>query len=150
MSGGARPERVAEEFREVLAEEIPRLKDPRVGFVTVTRVEVSPDLRRATIYYTVMGKDRDHRATRAGLQSARSHLRGVLGQQVRLKFTPELEFEEDVGLAQVERVTELLRQIGAPSAPDGAGEGAGDDEDDDEDDEDEDEDEDEDDEEHED
>src|SRR5437867_113334 len=65
MSGGARPERVAEEFREVLAEEIPRLKDPRVGFVTVTRVEVSPDLRRATVYYTVMGKDRDHRATRA-------------------------------------------------------------------------------------
>ena len=117
MSGGARPERVAEEFREVLAEEIPRLKDPRVGFVTVTRVEVSPDLRRATIFYTVMGKDRDHRATRAGLQSARSHLRGVLGQQVRLKFTPELDFEEDVGLAQVERVTELLRQIGAQSAP---------------------------------
>jgi ribosome-binding factor A len=117
MSGGARPERVAEEFREVLAEEIPRLKDPRVGFVTVTRVEVSPDLRRATIFYTVMGKDRDHRATRAGLQSARSHLRGVLGKQVRLKFTPELEFEEDVGLAQVERVTELLRQIGAQSAP---------------------------------
>ena len=117
MGGGARPERVAEEFREVLAEEIPRLKDPRVGFVTVTRVEVSPDLRRATIFYTVMGKDRDHRATRAGLQSARSHLRGVLGQQVRLKFTPELEFEEDVGLAQVERVTELLRQIGAQSAP---------------------------------
>jgi ribosome-binding factor A len=115
MTGGARPERVAEEFREVLAEEIPRLKDPRVGFVTVTRVEVSPDLRRATIFYTVMGKD--HRATRAGLQSARSHLRGVLGQQVRLKFTPELEFEEDVGLAQVERVTELLRQIGAQSAP---------------------------------
>jgi ribosome-binding factor A len=116
MSGGARPERVAEEFREVLAEEIPRLKDPRVGFVTVTRVEVSPDLRRATVFYTVMGPDRDHRATRAGLQSARSHLRGVLGQQVRLKFTPELEFQEDVGLAQVERVTELLKQIGAQSA----------------------------------
>jgi ribosome-binding factor A len=127
MSGGARPERVAEEFREVLAEEIPRLKDPRVGFVTVTRVEVSPDLRRATIYYTVLGKDRDHRATRAGLQSARSHLRGVLGQQVRLKFTPELEFQEDVGLAQVERVTELLKQIGAQSTPDS---GAGDRDDD--------------------
>jgi ribosome-binding factor A len=121
MSGGARPERVAEEFREVLAEEIPQLKDPRVGFVTVTRVEVTPDLRRATIFYTVLGKDRDHRATRAGLQSARSHLRAVLGQQVRLKFTPELEFEEDVGLAQVERVTELLKQIGAQNAPAEAG-----------------------------
>jgi ribosome-binding factor A len=102
---------VAEEFREVLAEEIPRLKDPRIGFVTVTRVDVSPDLRRATVYYTVMGEGRDHRATRAGLQSARAHLRSELGRQVRLKFTPELDFEEDVGLAQVERVTELLRQI---------------------------------------
>ena len=56
MSGGARPERVAEEFREVLAEEIPRLKDPRVGFVTVTRVEVTPDLRRAIVFYTVLGR----------------------------------------------------------------------------------------------
>ena len=116
MSGGSRPERVAEEFREILAEEIPRLKDPRVGFVTVTRVEVSPDLRRATVFYTVMGQDRDHRATRAGIRSARSHLRGVLGQQVRMKFTPDLEFEEDVGLAQVERVSELLKEIGAKRA----------------------------------
>ena len=116
MSGGSRPERVAEEFREILAEEIPRLKDPRVGFVTVTRVDVSPDLRRATVFYTVMGQDRDHRATRAGLRSARSHLRGVLGHQVRMKFTPDLDFEEDVGLAQVERVSELLREIGAKRA----------------------------------
>jgi ribosome-binding factor A len=108
---GVRPERVAEEFREILAEEIPRLKDPRIGFVTVTRVDVSPDLRKATIFYSVLGEDRDHRATRAGLRSARPHLRALLGHQVRMKFTPDLEFEEDVGLTQVERITELLRQI---------------------------------------
>src|SRR5216110_1594339 len=123
MSGTARPDRVAEEFREVLAEEIPRLKDPRVGFVTVTHVDVSPDLRRATVFYTALGKDRDQRATRAGLQSARSHLRSVLGQQVRLKFTPELEFEEDVGLAQVERVTQLLKEIGEQAGPPAASKG---------------------------
>ena len=104
MSGGARPERVAEEFREVLAEEIPKLKDPRVGFVTVTHVEVSPDLRRATVFYTVLGENRDHRRTRAGLESARSHLRSLLGHEVRLKFTPDLDFEEDLGLQEVERV----------------------------------------------
>ncbi len=115
MTAGARPERVAEEFREILAEEIPQLKDPRVGFVTVTRVEVTPDLRKAIVYYTVMGQDKDHRRTRAGLNSAKAHLRSVLGQQVRMKFTPDLEFEEDVGLAQVERVTELLKQIGSSS-----------------------------------
>ena len=108
-----RPDRVAEEFREVLAEEIPRLKDPRIGFVTVTRVDVSPDLRRATVYYTVLGENRDHTATGAGLRSAQPHLRSELGRQVRLKFTPELTFEEDVGLTQVERVTELLKQIEA-------------------------------------
>jgi ribosome-binding factor A len=102
---------VAEEFREILAEEIPRLKDPRVGFVTITRVEVSPDLRRASIFYTVLGENRDQRRTRAGLESARAHLRVVLGHQVRLKFTPELDFQEDVGLTQVERVTQLLREI---------------------------------------
>jgi ribosome-binding factor A len=117
MSGGARPDRVAEEFREILAEEIPRLKDPRVGFVTVTRVEVTRDLRKAIVYYTVMGKDRDHRRTRAGLDSARVHLRAVLGHQVRLKFTPDIEFEEDVGLAQVERVTQLLKEAGLQAEP---------------------------------
>jgi ribosome-binding factor A len=112
MTQGPRPERVAEEFREILAEEIPRLKDPRVGFITVTRVEVPADLRKATAYYTVLGEDRDHRSTRAGLQSARKHLRAVLGHQVRLKFTPELEFREDDGLDQVERMSRLLRELG--------------------------------------
>lgn len=111
MSGGSRTERVAEEFREILAEEIPRLKDPRVGFVTVTHVDVSPDLRKATVFYTVLGQDRDQRRTRAGLESARVHLRAVLGHQVRLKFTPELEFQEDLGLAQVERVHQLLKEL---------------------------------------
>src|SRR6266516_1889131 len=81
MSGAARPGRVAEEFREILAEEIPRLKDPRVGFVTVTRVEVSADLRKATVFYTVLGQNRDHNRTRAGLESARAHLRSLLGQR---------------------------------------------------------------------
>jgi ribosome-binding factor A len=125
VGGGARPERVAEEFREILAEEIPRLKDPRVGFVTVTHVDVSPDLRRATVFYTVMGQDKDHRRTQAGLRSAKAHLRAVLGQQIRMKFTPDLEFQEDVGLSQVERVTQLLKEIGAsspePESPDAEG-----------------------------
>jgi ribosome-binding factor A len=118
MAERVRPERVAEEFREILAEEIPRLKDPRIGFVTVTRVKIGPDLRRATVYYTVLGENRDHRSTKAGLTSARSHLRSTLGHQVRLKYTPELDFEEDVGLEQLERVTELLKQIGSTQEQD--------------------------------
>lgn len=111
MTEGVRPERVSKEFREILAEEIPKLKDPRVGFVTVTGVEVTPDLRRAVILYTVLGEEADRRATYAGLRSARSHLRTVLGHQVRMKFLPELEFREDKGAAQADRIEELLREI---------------------------------------
>lgn len=111
MPGGLRPERVSEEFREIMAEEIPKLKDPRVGFVTVTRVEMTPDLRRATIFYTVMGDERARKATRAGLRSARAHLRSVVGGQVRMKFLPELEFREDAEIARAERVDELIQKI---------------------------------------
>src|SRR5436309_10782872 len=98
-----RLQRVSEELREILAQEIQRLKDPRVGFVTVTGVKVTPDLRKARVFYTVLGEDRDHRATGAALRSARSHLRQVVGREVRMKVTPELEFEEDVVIAQGER-----------------------------------------------
>jgi ribosome-binding factor A len=106
-----RPERVGEEFREVLAEEIPRLKDPRVGFVTVTGVHMTPDLRRAVVSYTVLGEERERKATAAGLRSAAGHLRQVLGREVRLKFLPELTFEEDETAVRTERVDELLRRI---------------------------------------
>jgi ribosome-binding factor A len=111
MTDGVRPERVGEEFREVLAEEIPRLKDPRVGFVTVTGVDVTPDLRRARVFYTAMGTDTERRSTRAGLRSARGHLRNVLGREVRLKFLPELEFEEDDTRELGERVDDLIARL---------------------------------------
>ena len=111
MTEGLRPERVAEEFREILAEEIPKLKDPRVGFMTITRVEVTPDLRRAIIFFTVLGEDADRAATRAGLRSASKHLRSVLGREVRMKFTPELRFEEDEGMENVARIDELIRRL---------------------------------------
>ncbi len=96
MTQGARTERVGEEFREVLAEHIQRLKDPRVGFITVTGVKVTPDLKRAMVYYTSLGDDRARAASRAALRSATPHLRAVLGREVRLKYLPELSFEEDV------------------------------------------------------
>lgn len=121
MTDGTRPDRVGEEFREVLAEEIPKLKDPRVGFVTVTAVKVTADLRRAVVLYTVLGEENARKATAAGLRSAAGHLRQVLGHEVRLKFLPELVFEEDDTPARVERVDELLRQI---KEEDGSGSGA--------------------------
>jgi ribosome-binding factor A len=111
MSEGARTSRVSEEFREILAEEIPRLKDPRIGFVTVTGVKVSPDLRHAWVYYTAMGDDRDRRASAAALRSAASHLRRVIGSQVRLKVLPDLAFEEDETAETAERIETLIRKL---------------------------------------
>lgn len=111
MPQGGRPERVAEELREVLAEEIPKLKDPRVGFVTVTEVDVTPDLRRAVVYYTVMGEERERKATRAGLRSAAPRLRGEIGRQIRLRFLPDLDFREDESRERGDRVEELIREI---------------------------------------
>jgi ribosome-binding factor A len=119
MPQGQRAARVGEEFREVLAEEIQKLKDPRVGFVTVTGVKVTPDLRRAWVFYTTYGDDQAKSGTRAGLRSAGPHLRAALGRQVRLKFLPELEFEEDVTLEQGERIDHLIDEIHSGDRVDG-------------------------------
>ena len=111
MPEGSRTSRVSEEFREVLAEEILKLKDPRIGFVTVIGVRVTPDLRHARVYYTVFGDERERAGTRAGLRSATPHLRGAIGKQVRLKFLPELEFEEDASIEQAERIDRVIEEI---------------------------------------
>jgi ribosome-binding factor A len=111
MPEGSRPSRVSEEFREILAEEIPRLKDPRVGFVTVTGVSVTADLRRARVYYTALGDESARRATAAALRSARGHLRTVIGHQVRMKVLPDLEFEEDETPETADRIDALLREL---------------------------------------
>ncbi len=111
MPHGARTDRVQEEFREVLAEEIQRLKDPRIGFVTVTAVRVTPDLRHARVFFTSFGDERQRNASAAGLRSARAHLRSALGAQVRLKFLPDLEFEEDTSLAAGRRIDQIIDQL---------------------------------------
>jgi ribosome-binding factor A len=102
---------VSEELREILAEEIPKLKDPRVGFVTVTGVTVTPDLHLARVFYTSMGDDRARRATAAALSSARGHLRQVIGRQVRMKTLPDLRFEPDDVPDAADRVEELIREL---------------------------------------
>jgi len=121
MPQGARTERVGEEFREILAEEIQRLKDPRIGFVTVVAVKVSPDLGRAQVFYTALGDERAKRASAAALRSATPHLRHELGRQVRLKVTPELDFREDDTYEQGARIDSLIERIHAreETEPDG-------------------------------
>lgn len=118
MPQGARTERVAEEFREILAEEVQRLKDPRIGFVTITGVQVTADLRRAWVSYTVLGDDRQRRSTAAGLRSATPHLRQALGRQVRLRRLPELEFQVDQTIAQHQHIEAIIDRLHRGERPD--------------------------------
>lgn len=107
--GTGRPERVATLIKECLAERLTRgLKDPRVGFVTVTRVEVDRDLSLARVYVSVLGDAKEKTAALKGLTSARGFLRRELGRTVRLRSLPELRFVLDLGLEHYARITDLL------------------------------------------
>lgn len=116
-----RTARVNEVVREVLADELERLSDPRLGFVTVTGVEVTPDLRQATVYYSVLGPGEARQDTADGLRSARAHLQAVLGKQVRMKYTPSLIFREDPAMSQGERVEQIIRTLHTDEADPGPG-----------------------------
>lgn len=129
-----RTARVNEVVLEVLAEELERLSDPRLGLVTFTGVEVTSDLREATVYYSQVDEHGSSvepevaERTAGALRSAAAHLRAVLGRQVRLKYVPRLDFEEDPAIAQGQRVEELLREIrrreGGGGSDDEHGEGS--------------------------
>jgi len=109
-----RTARVNEVVLETLADEVERLSDPRLGFVTLTGVEVSPDLRHATVFYSVLGTDEQREQTGVALRHAGAHLRGVLGRQVRLKYLPELTFREDPAIVLGQRVEEIIRTLHRP------------------------------------
>jgi ribosome-binding factor A len=115
-----RMEKVQKLARQVLGEEIQNLKDPRIGFATVTAVKITPDLRHARVWISVLGSDEEATETMAGLNSARPHLRSELGRQMRLKYLPELVFELDTGAIEAQRLDEILNRIHADSPPGGA------------------------------
>ena len=110
MAGG-RMRRVDEAVREVLSDAIAKeLKDPRIGFVTVTAVTTSRDLRHARVYVSVLGTEREIDATLDGLRSAHGYLQGVIASQLTLKRTPTLSFEYDETVARAARLTELMQR----------------------------------------
>ena len=106
-----RTEKVQKLARQVLGELIGELKDPRIGFATVTTVRVSPDLRHARVWVSVMGTEEEQKATIEGLESAKPRLRKELGHQMRLKYLPELVFELDQQIGEALRVEELLHKL---------------------------------------
>jgi len=101
--------RVNEAVREVLsARLIEGLKDPRIGFVTVTAVDTSPDLRHARVYVSVLGDEQERDATMAGLRSSHGVLQGAIGGELRMKRTPTLDFVYDESIDRGMRISELL------------------------------------------
>jgi len=103
--------KVNEALHHVIAGEVERLKDPGLGFVTITGVDTSPDLRSARVYYSVLGDEAQHRETEAALLRASPRIRVVVGRQVRLKFLPELHFELDEAIERGRRMEEILRRL---------------------------------------
>lgn len=97
--------------RRVLGEEIQNLKDPRIGFATVTAVRVSPDLQHARVFVSVLGSDDEKEATMVALKRATPHLRRVLDRQVRMKYSPELKFELDQGAEEAERMEAIFQRL---------------------------------------
>jgi ribosome-binding factor A len=105
-----RMRRVNSIVHEVIAEEVEMLKDPRLDLVTITGVETAPNLRRATVFYSTLDPDQSEEAGIA-LDSAAPRLQRALGRQVRMKYTPALQFELDQGVRSGERIDAILRDI---------------------------------------
>jgi ribosome-binding factor A len=103
--------RVNESLREVLSEGVGALKDPRIGFVTVTAVETSPDLRQARVFVSVLGSERKRRDSLAALQAAHGVLQARVARELRLKRTPQLAFEYDPSVERGVRMTQLIDEL---------------------------------------
>jgi ribosome-binding factor A len=112
----ARMRRVNESIREALSEALPSLKDPRIGFVTITGVETSPDLAQARVFVSVLGGEKTVGRTLAGLNAAHGTLQARLGRELRLKRTPQLAFQYDPTVERAVRMTKLIDEL-APDDP---------------------------------
>jgi len=109
MSGRMR--RVNESVRQVLSETLPELKDPRIGFVTVTGVETTTDLRHARVFVSVFGSEKKQQATLDGVAAAHGVLQARIGRELRMKRTPQLTFEYDRTVEEGVRMSKLIDEL---------------------------------------
>ena len=105
--------RVNESVRAVLAEAIGELKDPRIGFITVTGVDTSTDLRQATVFVSVLGSERKRAKSLEGLEAAHGVLQARLAAELRMKRTPQLSFEYDRSVEEGVRMSKLIDDLAA-------------------------------------
>jgi ribosome-binding factor A len=115
---GHRVNRVGEQMKKELGDIISRkIKDPRIGFVTVTDVEVTGDLQQAKVYISVLGDDVQKENTLKGLAKAKGFIRTEIGQRIRLRKTPELIFEFDESMAYGNRINSLIHELKREEKP---------------------------------
>jgi ribosome-binding factor A len=109
-----RSDKVAEAIHEMVSELLVKgLKDPRIGFVTITGVKLTDDLHLATVFFSVIGSDEEKKATEQGLNSARGYIRKELGKNLRMRYIPDIVFRYDVSVEYGSRIESLLKEIGA-------------------------------------
>ena len=109
---GKRSEKVADLIQEEVSEMLLKtLKDPRIGFVTITRVAVSEDCRLAKVYFSVTGTLAERKRSTEGLNSARGYVRRELGRRMRLKYTPEIKFQFDPSIEYAIHIGEVMHQL---------------------------------------
>ncbi|MGV2941152.1 30S ribosome-binding factor RbfA [Mesobacillus sp. LC4] len=115
---GHRVNRVGEQMKKELGDIISRkIKDPRVGFVTVTDVQVTGDLQQAKVYISVLGDEQQREDTLKGLAKAKGFIRTEIGQRIRLRKTPELIFEFDETMAYGNRINSLIHELHRDEQP---------------------------------
>ena len=109
---GKRSERVADLVRKEISEMLIRsIKDPRIGFVTITRVTVTDDCRSAKIYYSVVGSPEEREQSLEGLNSAKGYIRRELGHRMKLKYTPEIVFQFDPSIEYAVHMGEVIQHL---------------------------------------
>jgi ribosome-binding factor A len=113
MAQGYRPARVGDQIREVLSSLLSRgaVHDPGIGFITLTRVHVSPDLQQARVFYTSLGDAAQRKETARALTRATPFLRHEIGAAIRLRRVPELEFRFDESIEHQDRIERILREL---------------------------------------
>ncbi len=112
MAQGARPDRVGEQIRQELSRMLSQqIQDPGIGFLTLTRVTVTPDLQLARVLYTVIGDDKQRRDTKKALDRALPFLRRQIASRVRLRRVPELQFFYDESIEQQDRIEQILLDL---------------------------------------
>lgn len=122
--GTQRPGRVQEALRQEISRIVhDQIKDPRLGFITITAVNLTKDLRYARVYFSVLGEHKDKLLALKGLNSAKGYIKGLLADRIKLRFMPDIDFKIDETLEKTQAIFDLLDKIKKEKPDEGSGSG---------------------------